>query len=31
MEGDNIKAAIARAVKAAAARSHELGKELGHG
>jgi pyrroline-5-carboxylate reductase len=29
MENDRIKAAIVRAVKAAAARSHELGDELG--
>lgn len=31
MENDNIKAAIVRAVKAAAERSRELGDELGHG
>jgi pyrroline-5-carboxylate reductase len=31
MEGDHIKAAIVRAVKAAAARSRELGDELGRG
>jgi pyrroline-5-carboxylate reductase len=31
MENDRIKAAIVRAVKAAAARSHELGVELGRG